>query len=217
MNATHAAEGSDFDKTDAFAGTESMVARSVIDFDMGDAAEPETTSPREEVQPGVPVMDLERTDVAGTLIDFNLDELTASKPIGDVGVMDLERTDVGGNLLDFNFELEKGAAKQQTAAESPATLDLSGINLDLPGPAPSDAASDAAATFGESTVVTAGQQDQSGTEGENAEAATKIDLAKAYEEMGDQEGARELLEEVLQEGSAGQQEKARTMLASLGR
>ena len=191
--------------------------RSVIDFDMGDAAEPEAASPSEDAQADVPVMDLERTDVAGTLIDFNLDELTASKPAGDVGVMDLERTDVGGNLLDFNFELEQGAGKQPATEESPASLDLSSINLDLPGPAASDAVPAAdAVPVGESTVVTGGREEHPDSEGENAEAATKIDLAKAYEEMGDQEGARELLEEVLHEGSAGQQEKARTMLASLG-
>ena len=32
------------------------------------------------------------------------------------------------------------------------------------------------------------------------EANTKLDLAKAYEEMGDLEGARELLQEVVGEG-----------------
>jgi pilus assembly protein FimV len=213
VDATHAAAAaSDHEETDVFAGTESLVTRSIIDFDMGDAVEPETASPREEAKADVPVMDLERTDVAGTLIDFNLDELTASRPAGDVGVMDLERTDVGGNLLDFNFELEQGTAKQQASGEPTATLDLSGINLDLPG----SASSDAAAAIGETTAAAAGQE-EAGADGENAEAATKIDLAKAYEEMGDQEGARELLEEVLHEGSAGQQEKARTMLASLGR
>jgi pilus assembly protein FimV len=40
-------------------------------------------------------------------------------------------------------------------------------------------------------------------------------LAKAYEEMGDRDGARELLQEVLGEGTAAQQVKARDMLARL--
>jgi pilus assembly protein FimV len=47
------------------------------------------------------------------------------------------------------------------------------------------------------------------------EIATKIDLARAYQEMGDNDGAREILEEVVREGDAQQQESARTMLASL--
>jgi len=48
------------------------------------------------------------------------------------------------------------------------------------------------------------------------EVATKLDLAKAYEEMGDLEGARELLQEVVSEGDAGQRERAQTALARIG-
>jgi pilus assembly protein FimV len=48
------------------------------------------------------------------------------------------------------------------------------------------------------------------------EVATKLDLAKAYEEMGDFEGARELLQEVVKEGDAAQREKAQTILAKIG-
>lgn len=50
----------------------------------------------------------------------------------------------------------------------------------------------------------------------NEEVATKLDLAKAYEEMGDFEGARELLQEVLNEGDASQKEKAQAILAKIG-
>lgn len=49
----------------------------------------------------------------------------------------------------------------------------------------------------------------------NAEMATKLDLAVAYQEIGDKEGARELLEEVLKGGSAEQVAKAKDMLAQL--
>ncbi|MCB1943118.1 MAG: pilus assembly protein [Candidatus Accumulibacter sp.] len=47
------------------------------------------------------------------------------------------------------------------------------------------------------------------------EVATKIDLARAYQEMGDLEGARELLQEVLKEGDAAQRETAQTILGGL--
>jgi len=50
----------------------------------------------------------------------------------------------------------------------------------------------------------------------NAEMATKLDLAVAYQEIGDKEGARELLEEVVKGGSPDQSEKARNLLAKLG-
>lgn len=49
----------------------------------------------------------------------------------------------------------------------------------------------------------------------NAEMATKLDLALAYQEIGDKEGARELLEEVIKGGSNDQIEKAQTMMDQL--
>jgi pilus assembly protein FimV len=48
------------------------------------------------------------------------------------------------------------------------------------------------------------------------EVATKLDLAKAYEEMGDKDGTRELLNEVLKEGDSAQQEQAQSILSRLG-
>ena len=47
------------------------------------------------------------------------------------------------------------------------------------------------------------------------EVATKLELARAYEEMGDKEGARELVEEVLREGAGRQLDEARSILARL--
>ncbi|MEE9580974.1 MAG: FimV/HubP family polar landmark protein, partial [Nitrosomonadaceae bacterium] len=47
------------------------------------------------------------------------------------------------------------------------------------------------------------------------EIATKIDLARAYQEMGDNDGAKEILQEVVKEGDSAQQESARVMLESL--
>jgi pilus assembly protein FimV len=49
-------------------------------------------------------------------------------------------------------------------------------------------------------------------EPENPEVATKLELAQAYEEMGDLDGARELLNEVLSEGSKAQQAQAQAKL-----
>ncbi|MES2770369.1 MAG: FimV/HubP family polar landmark protein [Pseudomonadota bacterium] len=47
------------------------------------------------------------------------------------------------------------------------------------------------------------------------EVNTKLELAKAYQEMGDSEGARELLAEVLNEGSAEQKQSAQLILSGL--
>ncbi|HVN98990.1 MAG TPA: FimV/HubP family polar landmark protein [Steroidobacteraceae bacterium] len=48
-----------------------------------------------------------------------------------------------------------------------------------------------------------------------SEVGTKLDLARAYMDMGDPEGARSILEEVLAEGSASQKTEARRLIDSL--
>ncbi|MDD2052404.1 peptidoglycan-binding protein [Pseudomonas putida] len=47
------------------------------------------------------------------------------------------------------------------------------------------------------------------------EAATKLDLAQAFLDMGDADGARDILDEVLKEGNPGQQKEAQEMLLRL--
>jgi pilus assembly protein FimV len=47
------------------------------------------------------------------------------------------------------------------------------------------------------------------------EVATKLDLARAYIDMGDPDGARSILEEVLEEGNQEQQDEARDLLGQL--
>ena len=53
-------------------------------------------------------------------------------------------------------------------------------------------------------------------DGQWHDAATKLDLAKAYQEMGDVEGAREILQEVLHEGDEQQKSEAQSLLSKLG-
>jgi pilus assembly protein FimV len=102
------------------------------------------------------------------------------------------------NTMDFDFKLDEPTQDPKPSASS----EISGISLDLgsPGGAPAGGG---------------GEDTQSGTGAGWQEVATKLDLAKAYEEMGDKDGARELLNEVVKEGDAAQQQKARTMLDAL--
>jgi pilus assembly protein FimV len=102
----------------------------------------------------------------------------------------------GGGMaftLDFPVEKEKPAPAAQ-----PASVALAGISLNF---------DDAAAPSGSA----AGSKDDHWQE-----VATKLDLAKAYHEMGDNDGAREILEEVLREGDAEQREAAQTLFEQLG-
>ena len=47
------------------------------------------------------------------------------------------------------------------------------------------------------------------------ECATKLDLARAYIDMGDQEGARDILNEVIEEGNDQQKQEAQSMMEHL--
>lgn len=62
----------------------------------------------------------------------------------------------------------------------------------------------------ESTAPVAGEKDAYWHEVE-----TKVDLARAYLDMEDKEGAREILEEIINEGDKQQKENAKAMLAEL--
>ena len=80
-------------------------------------------------------------------------------------------------------------------------IDLSGISLDL----------GASTTTGGATAAggAAGKDDHW------YDVQTKFDLAKAYQEMGDKEGAREILQEVIAEGDAEQKAAAQRVLETL--
>ena len=101
----------------------------------------------------------------------------------------------------------------------PLEFDLSGISLDL---SPTGAAAPHTPSNAPSHHVSS-EHDVSDTlvlDDESMssapEMATKLDLAMAYEEIGDKEGARELLDEVINGGSADQIAKAKEMLSKLG-
>ncbi|MCX2981676.1 LysM peptidoglycan-binding domain-containing protein [Halieaceae bacterium IMCC14734] len=54
-----------------------------------------------------------------------------------------------------------------------------------------------------------------GFSAEGEEMATRMDLARAYIDMGDADGARDILNEVVVDGDADQQQEARALLASI--
>ena len=91
---------------------------------------------------------------------------------------------------------------------APKDFDLTGITLDL-NPADGNGALNQNA-YG--VHDTAEAEDYSGS----AEMATKLDLAVAYQEIGDREGARELLDEVVKGGTAEQTEKAKSLIQKFG-
>lgn len=122
--------------------------------------------------------------------------------------------------IDFDFDLGTPEAAKpealpemslelpasESALAQPMDLDLGAISLELDTPAVATAAVPEPAAALEAAVEMP----------DNPEVATKIELAMAYEEMGDRDGARELFREALAEGSPAQQKVARAKLDSLG-
>jgi pilus assembly protein FimV len=87
-------------------------------------------------------------------------------------------------------------------------FDMSGLDLDLP-------ASEFAPAEPETPAASSAAHDPMELTPAQMEMETKLDLAIAYQEIGDKEGARELLDEVIKGGNAEQSSRASAMRASL--
>jgi pilus assembly protein FimV len=105
--------------------------------------------------------------------------------------------------LDLSEEIEKPEPKESGLPD----LDFSGIDLDLSEP---------------EEIVAQPVADEPDLDlpseidpGLLEEVNTKLDLARAYMEMGDKDGAREILEEALKEGDAQQKQEAEKLISSL--
>jgi pilus assembly protein FimV len=142
-----------------------------------------------------------------TLPDLEIPSLHVPEPAPTPAPAALD-FDLSGISLELNPE-DKPAEKHEAAAPL-AELHVPEIAaLDTPAPTPMHAEPDALPDLdiGLETI---------GDYSNNAEMATKLDLAAAYHEIGDKEGARELLDEVIKGGSPEQIEKAQALLAKLG-
>ncbi len=152
-----------------------------------------------------------KIDFTATLIRNDAASPQAAAPASD-----------GGLSIDFDLPGVSGGTVQSVAQPGPAAAS-GGIDFDLGfagGGAPAEAPK--APEMGLSAISldlgTPGGGNGSGgvPDARWQEVATKLDLAKAYEEMGDKDGARELLNEVVKEGDAAQQQQAQTRLQALG-
>ncbi len=124
----------------------------------------------------------------------------------DTATVDLEKTSFDSSLLDFDFELDENSdAGLASSNGSTQVSDLGSIDLDLKGAASAPLELPDAGPPTEPPLDLDLQQ----------EVATKLELARAYEEMGDKDGAKELVEEVLRDGTGRQKEEAQTILARL--
>jgi pilus assembly protein FimV len=164
--------------------------------------------PSETVQESKPSASSDPLDL--DLMSFEIPEVPAlsEPPKAEAATMD----------FDAGLDLPEDA-ESITAAPPPAQeFDLSGIDLDLDSSLNSGSGSgsgNGAASPAETTPAPAHVRDDT-LSAHHMEMDTKLDLAIAYQEIGDKEGARELLDEVLRGGSDDQIAKANAMKAQLG-
>jgi pilus assembly protein FimV len=146
-----------------------------------------------------------------------------SNPLMDLDAMDFDLPAAaptaaapGSKPEDMGFDVPDlpslPASADPVASHTPAAphFDMSGIDLDLPEIEASDVALPDFATELPGDVADAGEMSAV-----HMEMETKLDLAIAYQEIGDKEGARELLDEVIKGGNTEQVGKANTMRSKL--
>jgi pilus assembly protein FimV len=169
------------------------------DIDLGTIGSAEASAP-------IPAMDFS--------LDLPVDEKTQSQMARvDSSNFDLKLDDLGtassGQDAGLDFDINQislepeGATKAEpvfdltSSAPAMPELDLSSISLDLGHP-------------------TATEEAGAAKDDKWYDVQTKFDLAKAYQEMGDKEGAREILREVIAEGDNDQKAAAEKVLSTLG-
>lgn len=174
-----------------------------IDFDFGSKDDVPAAPVVAEAAPAVVAEpEAEKFELDLGHIDFASDKPAADHLSLDILPPDekLDENLLAASLAGDSAETplpELAAQKSEADAMSAFEFDLSGIDLDLdPGAAPAAPAAEEAPAH-------------------NAEMATKLDLAVAYHEIGDKEGARELLDEVLKGGTSDQVERAKSMIAQM--
>ncbi len=192
-----------------------------LDFDMKAldeavaAPEAETEVASEEARKATDDLDIDKstTDVDDSVLAFSSDEMEPSKQSGSTEseksdfTVDLSAEELALDNSEFDITLdeviendaliiedglESTEAKQPDTGKDKATADelLRGENLEDE-------------LLGDDMF------------GEVDEIGTKLDLAKAYVDMGDGDGARSILDEVLEEGDDTQKQQAKDLLEQI--
>ena len=147
-------------------------------------------------------------DLNADSFEFLQADTPQAEPVLDISGMESELASAEfGNESDFNFDVETiapAAADYLDDGKLEANpFDLTTIDLELNNN--QEPADELASENSELNI--------SGSE--PIEVETKLDLVAAYIEMDDKEGAKELLDEVMKEGGAGQRKRAEALLAKM--
>ena len=156
------------------------------------------------------VFDNEKVDLDFDLGDSDID-LAKNKPVSEIEVPALDDesaadrsekiSSLGDEPLEFDLTLDSEHEAPESKQPSVPELELAKIDLNL-----GDSGQE---------IEQEENPDLSEKSEQWQEVETKLDLAKAYQEMDDKEGAKEMLEEVIRDGDEKQKKAAKQMLKSL--
>lgn len=181
--------------------------------------------------------DLELSDDLDlSALDQELDALTSDLSVEGADIADIEMTDAPQEkepslaqptvmeepVTDFDdLESELGLDADTVGEDLEAGLDLGDEQDDSVGDSGEDLFDEALANVPESDLdfeipdVDPEGDDDLGFLSDSDETATKLDLARAYIDMGDAEGAKDILDEIMKEGNSQQKQEAENLLAKV--
>lgn len=162
----------------------------------------------------------ELEDEAGTGLDFELSDLGLEAEEDDDLISPESESKSADDDLDDNLDEDVESIQDELDSSGPPMLDGDNTDFDLDAVDLSGPADSSLPDWNDDDEVAlpAGvelEEDEydflSGTD----EASTKLDLARAYMEMEDSDGARDILEEVLNEGNDEQKRQAQELIERL--
>lgn len=186
-----------------FGDTSSEESTASLDFNLSDDEETATLkAPAKD--------DAEGEDTAsidlGTGMDFSLDDssdkVSAPEPTMTMEAPNLEDSgmsmdfDMGGSDAEStaSIDFDMGTSADEGFSLDAGADDTGGMDLNL-----------------DATDASSGMDDIGAVD----EVGTKLDLAKAYIDMGDPEGARSILDEVMDEGNDSQKQEAQQLIQQI--
>jgi pilus assembly protein FimV len=157
------------------------------EFDLGDSS----AAAKDEADEGIPTLELDDLDESGDVTEDTI-------PLPDV---DLDTSSTT-------------ATNEEEAIEELAT-ELENFDIDDVDTADVEVGAEAELPSEDDLMLPDEDLESFGELSELDDVSTKLDLARAYIEMGDKDGAKGILEEVVEEGSDAQKQEAQNMISEI--
>ncbi len=150
-----------------------------------------------------------------------MQQLVELESIGDSQSIAAARAALEGSAAPAareNFATEGSQPDTDWLADSGESLesDFSGLEIEDAGAGSYEDELDLSADFEDAELASGRTEEDLVFAAESSGLSTKLDLARAYIDMGDEDGARQILEEVAAEGDEEIQAEARALLERIG-